>query len=433
MTPNNESIINRNNYNSGIFLLIIVNILWVASAEITRYIFVDLNLRRPLLTTYVKSCMFSLYLLKFLLMSNDKKEPSYNSLEENTDESDFEIEGLSGPEFEPVADINESGNDSDASGLNGHRRRSVRFSGIREIRRMPDSIAEHAREARKSYTPPNFKCKCTVSPMLKYSFYFCPLWFFSSTTYQASLMFSSVSSVNLISASSSLFVLVFTALCPRRLHERFSLMKLLLVLCNILGVALVSQFSESLFGSLLALTSAISYAIYLTGFSMFSHKHGNVDINMLFGSIGLFSIFFCTPLLFLIHHYNIESQLPLPSFYEFSIILLNGFIGSVLADWLWLYSTMLTTSLISSLSMSLSIPLAMIADVLFRSKTPSIVEVIASVPILISFIGAALINQESNATTNGSNNRNITSRVRNIRNRRTIESESLLNGDEEHE
>lgn len=232
--------------------------------------------------------MFSMYLLKFIFGRNSTKDLPYGNLEEIEEESsEFEIEGLSGPEFEPVIDVIESGNDSDTvnsnNNTNGHRRRSVRFSGVREIRRMPDSSAEHAREARRSYHPPNFNC--TISPMLKYSLYFCPLWFFSSTTYQASLMFSSVASVNLISASSSLFVLMFTAVCPRRLHDKFTITKLCLVLLNMFGVALVSQFSESLYGSALALISAFSYAIYLAGFSMFIHKYGNIDINILFGML----------------------------------------------------------------------------------------------------------------------------------------------------
>uniref|UniRef100_A0A0K0EHM1 EamA domain-containing protein n=1 Tax=Strongyloides stercoralis TaxID=6248 RepID=A0A0K0EHM1_STRER len=444
MPNNNETpLIIKNTYKSGIVLLIIVNILWVVSAEITRYIFVDLNLRRPLLITYVKSCMFSMYLLKFIIGGNNKKDPPYGNLEDIEEESsEFEVEGLSGPEYEPVTDVIESGNDSDTvngnNNTNGHRRRSVRFADVREIRRMPDSSAEHAREARRSYHPPSFDC--TISPMLKYSFYFCPLWFFSSTTYQASLMFSSVASVNLISASSSLFVLVFTAICPKRLHDKFTLTKLCLVLLNMFGVALVSQFSESLFGSVLALTSAISYAIYLTGFSMFTNKYGNIDINILFGFIGFFSLFFCTPLIILVHFYGIESQLPLPTLYEFGIVLLNGFVGSVLADWLWLYATMLTTSLISSIAMSLSIPMAMLADVICRGKVPSFIELIASIPILISFIGSALINQDNNNGNNNHNNRSSIigsgrlNRHRRGRRAQNSENEALLdeNNDQEY-
>uniref|UniRef100_A0AC35TIS1 EamA domain-containing protein n=1 Tax=Rhabditophanes sp. KR3021 TaxID=114890 RepID=A0AC35TIS1_9BILA len=416
----------------GMLLLVIVNLLWVFSAEVTRYIFVDLDMKRPLLLTYIKSCMFSVYLLKFLLKPDSKQDsPAYTQLQDNQQEdTDFEAEELEGPEFEPIVNGNESEYESDTSVRDGHRRRSVRFAQVREIRRIPESIAEDARRARTSYRPPSFTCYCKVSPMLKYSLYFCPLWFFSSTTYQAALMFSSVSSVNLISASSSLFVLAFTGLFPRTNADRFSFIKLVLVLANILGVALVSQFSESFIGSMLALVSSVAYAIYLTGFAILAHKHGNIDINILFGAIGLFSVFICTPIMFLVHHYDIEPQLPFPTTYEVGMILLAGFIGSVLGDYLWLKATALTSSLISSLSMSLSIPLSMVADSFFRGKLPSPIEMVAAIPIMLSFVGAAYLNKETINLTNNAIATN-TRRVRNRTNRPPSPSGQLLLNDDE--
>lgn len=76
-----------------------------------------------------------------------------------------------------------------------------------------------------------------------------------------------------------------------------------------------------------------------------------------------------------IHYTNVESQLPLPNQQQMMIILLNGFFCSLFADYLWLYSTMLTNSLLSSLSITLSIPLAMIADTVFRDQSPNVMQV----------------------------------------------------------
>lgn len=139
------------------------------------------------------------------------------------------------------------------------------------------------------------------------------------------------------------------------------------------------------------------------------------------------------------HLYGIESQLPLPTLYEFGIVMLNGFVGSVLADWLCLYATMLTTSLISSISMSLSIPMAMMADIICRGKVPSFIELVASIPILISFIGSAIVNQDNNSSNNGHNNRNgiigggRLNRHRRGRRVRNNEDEALLDGDDDQE
>lgn len=51
----------------GIFLLLIVNVVWVLSAEVTKYLFVDLNFKRPFFTTYIKSCLFSVFLIRYLI------------------------------------------------------------------------------------------------------------------------------------------------------------------------------------------------------------------------------------------------------------------------------------------------------------------------------------------------------------------------------
>jgi solute carrier family 35 protein F5 len=217
-------------------------------------------------------------------------------------------------------------------------RRKVRFSLFREVRRLPESIANEAKRARLPYRPPILDCKCANSPLVKYTLYFAPMWFLSSVSYQAALAFSSVSSVNLISASSSLFVLILSALMSRRAADRFTFSKLLLVVVNLSGVAIVSNFSPSLVGSGLSLFSAFAYALYLAVFSTFSAKHGRIDMNLMFGVIGLFSLFICTPLMVLVHESGLEPQLPPPTMLQFGLVALNGLVGSVLTDYMWLYA-----------------------------------------------------------------------------------------------
>jgi len=100
------------------------------------------------------------------------------------------------------------------------------------------------------------------------------------------LVFTTVSSVNLISASTSLFVLVLEGLCGHKRSDRCSVTKLALVLMNIGGVAVVSQFSSSFYGSVLSLLSALLWAFYLFVFSSISSRYGTVDMNLMFGVIG---------------------------------------------------------------------------------------------------------------------------------------------------
>lgn len=65
------------------------------------------------------------------------------------------------------------------------------------------------------------------------------------------------------------------------------------------------------------------------------------------------------------------------------------------ADYLWIYATFLTNPLISSLALTLGIPLAMLADSVFRHNAPNIEQVLSSIPIMASFIGAALLLNDS--------------------------------------
>lgn len=43
----------------GICVLLVVDLIWVASSELTEYIFKDAHFDKPFFTTYVKTSMFS--------------------------------------------------------------------------------------------------------------------------------------------------------------------------------------------------------------------------------------------------------------------------------------------------------------------------------------------------------------------------------------
>lgn len=115
---------------------------------------------------------------------------------------------------------------------------------------------------------------------------------------------------------------------------------------------------------------------------------------------------------------DIEPQLPAPTGHQFGLVIFNGIVGSLFADYLWLYATLLTNSLISSLSMTLSIPMAMLADSIFRSQPPDWIQITASVPILISFVGAVLISEKAKRNTTN----NLAEKVKT-----SIDNSALLN------
>ncbi|CAP38867.2 Protein CBG22233 [Caenorhabditis briggsae] len=378
----------------GICLLLIVNVLWVLSSELTRFIFVDEEFRRPFFTVYVKSCTLIVYMIRYLLFEA-KNDNSYKILiSENSVETDYELtcESLAMEGYESVTDV-----DSDVESIivDGEKRqRKIRFAGRREIRRMPASNAEDQRRARLPYSQPSIDCQLYLSRHVKYTlFFFAPLWLVCSFTYQAALAFTSVSSLNLISSSSSVFVLAF-AICFPSANNKFSAYKALLVLINVAGVLVVSHYIPSLSGAFFALVSALSYAVYLFTYGHFEEKYGRVDINLMFGTIGVIALVVGTPALNLLDTFGVEELHPLPNMTQFSSILFSALIGTIVADYLWLLAVGLCDSLTASLSMTISIPLSFFADTVIRSRAPTLAQLLASIPILLAFVGAAYANED---------------------------------------
>ncbi|RCN40730.1 hypothetical protein ANCCAN_13337 [Ancylostoma caninum] len=71
----------------GVILLLLVNVLWVLSSELTRFIFIDEDFKRPFFTAYVKTCMLTVYMVRYLAFEKSQ-EHVYRVLE--NDVSDCE-------------------------------------------------------------------------------------------------------------------------------------------------------------------------------------------------------------------------------------------------------------------------------------------------------------------------------------------------------
>ena len=71
------------------------------------------------------------------------------------------------------------------------------------------------------------------------------------------------------------------------------------------------------------------------------------------------------PGLYVFHILNWE-QFELPDLPTLGYIVVNGLLGTVLSEFLWLWGCFLTSSLAGTLSLSMTTPMTMLADVLFR-------------------------------------------------------------------
>lgn len=388
----------------GIFVLLIVDIIWVASSELTKSLFKDENFHKPFFSTYSKTAMFMLYLTGFLFWKPWRQQCKKNSLQTGDGQTDsLENEGLlSEPIYVPLKYDDKNSSNSDINELT-ESSRAVRFNNLMEVRQLSDNHAEEALIARLSY-PAAIRAeelrlralsKFTVKQVAKIGFVFCFLWFFGNYSYQIALNYTEAGIVNVLSSTSSLFTLICAAIYPGSAADRFTLSKLVAVLISISGVVMVT-YSDLKFegkvpaGALWALAGAIFYAVYLVALRRRVDHEDKLDIPLFFGFVGLFSALFLWPGFFILH-YSDNETFQWPNSRQWMFIAINGVVGTVLSDFLWLWGCFLTSSLIATTSLSLVTPLTMLADVVIRGDHYTWLFYVGSLPIFVAFFGVSCL------------------------------------------
>lgn len=393
----------------GLFVLLLVDIIWVSSSELTKYIYRDAEFEKPFFSTYMKTSMFSLYLLGLCFWppwrDQCNKPAAYMYIDPNAEDENFYTEAntsLSDPTYVPIKfpelGDRSSGTESDDSSV-----KSVRFSKLAEVRHMSETDATEALLARLSYQASvragevarRAASKFPIQNVAKIALLFCILWFIANYTYQIALAKTEAAIVNVLSSTSSLFTLILAAVFPSNLGDRFTLSKLVAVSVSLSGLVLVSL-SDVAFevklptGAILALVSALFYAVYLVFLRRKVDHEDKMDIPMFFGFVGLFNMLLLWPLFFLFHYCKLES-FEWPSKHQWTFLLLNGLVGTVLSEVLWLWGCFLTSSLIATIAISLTIPMSMFADVVFKRVNYPSIFYIGTIPMFIAFFAVTLL------------------------------------------
>ncbi|CAO3622803.1 unnamed protein product [Cunninghamella blakesleeana] len=235
--------------------------------------------------------------------------------------------------------------------------------------------------------------KLSTRETIQLSSYFCILWFLANYTTNASLAYTTVGSMTILSSMSGLFTLAFGVLFK---VEKFTWTKMVAVTLSIFGVVLVSWSDEistksdqsshrKLIGDLLALSGAMFYGAYTVFLKLKIDDESRINMSLFLGFVGFFNIMLLWPLFFVFHWLGVESFALPSSSTLWGMILFNALIGTFLSDYLWLLSMLMTSPLVVTLGITLTVPFALIGDVIIKHIIPNIQYIIGACFVIFGF------------------------------------------------
>ncbi|KAI8343518.1 hypothetical protein BC941DRAFT_411611 [Chlamydoabsidia padenii] len=357
-----EHDLSRRRYFGGIFALLGVVFIWVTSSFAMNSIFGELQYNKPFLVTYLNTATFSFYLIPLLFKRSRKHT-----------EDDIKILNTT---REPTGPRQQHG-----------------YQQLSEL-----ESRSHLSNIATTTT------KLGTLETIRLSFAFCILWFFANYTTNASLAYTSVGSSTILASMSGLFTLGFGAMFN---VEKITVVKLLSVCTSFVGVILVSYsdqntypsndptdatltpsptISSALIGDILALLGALFYGGYTTLLKVRIGDESRINMPLFFGFVGAFNVLLLWPVFPLLDWLGIETfQLPYsPTLWI--IVLLNAFIGTFLSDYLWLLAMLMTSPLVVTLGISLTIPLALFGDIVFKNFVPQIQYTMGALLVVVGFV-----------------------------------------------
>ena len=228
------------------------------------------------------------------------------------------------------------------------------------------------------------------------------LWFLGNYLNVLALEKTALSYVEVLSSTSTVFVLFMSAAFPMGSQDKISLTKFLGIIVNMAGVVTLAlsnirgddvTMSEtdatSLFGIMFSIASALIFAVYVVYFRRVAGSpdgsDDRVDIVLFFGTVGAMSALFLLPLFPILHYSGLET-FEWPDVTDWKYLVITALLGTVISDMLWLWSTLLTTSLIATLGLGLTTPTSLIVDIMVNGQTFSVQFFVGAVLILVSFV-----------------------------------------------
>ncbi|XP_078443716.1 eamA-like transporter family [Wolffia australiana] len=379
-------------YNAGLALIGTVVVIWVTSAEVTQRIFRDYQ--QPFAITYLGASLMVVYLpISFI---KDWLYVIFRKYSHASSRTQVELTRKSSGILDSPLEYIEMQKTLDKELQTSKTRQESEAEIFSEEEGLP-----FITKSKEDFSQVKQKREFATKEIAMFGLYLAPIWFLTEYLSNAALARTSVASTTVLSSTSGLFTLFISVLMKQ---DSLNVAKVIAVLVSMAGVAMTtlgktwaadeSELSpslvgeRSLVGDLFSFLSAMSYGLFTVLLKKFAGEEGEgVDVQKLFGYVGLFTLFALWWLIWPLSALGIEPKFTIPHSAKMEeIVLVNGLVGSVLSDYFWALCVVWTTPLVATLGMSLTIPLAMVADMIIHGRHYSAIYVLGSAQVFVGFV-----------------------------------------------
>ncbi|KAF1973807.1 hypothetical protein BU23DRAFT_567913 [Bimuria novae-zelandiae CBS 107.79] len=378
----------------GILLLLATVFLWTTSNFLASTIFADNSYSKPYFVTYINTAFFMIPLIPMFLKhawddrDNIKHQPLIVQIRNLLQRRVGRYKLLRDHEPSSGSSIFSKSSQDRASGATSLL--------------LGDELGE-SQEINAVLTDEDEGL--TLGQTLKLGLEFCLLWFLANYFAAACLEYTTVASSTIVASTSP----IWTLLCGSLMRvERFTLRKFIGVCASLAGVILISSVDvsgetdenrgsfphktprELALGDAMAFISASLYGFYAVFMKKRIGDESKVNMPLFFGLVGTLNVFLLWPGMVVLHLTGIEPfQLP-PTAKILTIVLVNS-ASSLVSDFCWAYSMLLTSPLIVTVGLSLTIPLSLVGQMVLDKQYSSPLYWVGAAIMVVSFL---FINHE---------------------------------------